>query len=474
MFWDSRVQVRNDQLMTPAGSALPPDVDNVLTAQAMFPVTARAEMRGFAGDVDVFGNRNALADIADDDFPAMWQALMDRLRAIPEYNQLFQAAYPEIPLDQLGFQYVADAMATFESDAFGALDSAWDRYVAGDNQALSESAKRGAHLFYGSANCASCHSGSLLTDQQHHNLCVPQLGPGKDETTGLDPGRALVTGNNEDEFSFRTPPLRNVAATGPWMHNGAYVNLEDAVRHHLNPAAALSTYDVQQLDPMLQSMVRMDPEVMEMIVAGVDPSLLAGTDLSDQDVDDLMAFLFSLTSPSLDRLPSLVPETVPSGLPVDKMPLGVVRLLYDEQTGELSVDGPADAELTSVMLRIPDALDDLPAELRFVLNSAAWSDDGEIVLSDDEYAQSFLEYRKDVPFRLRPGDSLGALLPAGLAGEWVEQFVTAAYMLNGSLAMWTADVALVPEPTSLSTCLAAVMSLGLLQRRRRRTVKADV
>ena len=88
-------------------------------------------------------------------------------------------------------------------------------------------------FFFGNASCVDCHSGTLLTDQLHHNLAVPQLGPGKNPSTGLDVGRTLVTGDAADQFAFRTPALRNVAVTGPWMHNGAYSSLEDVILHHL-------------------------------------------------------------------------------------------------------------------------------------------------------------------------------------------------------------------------------------------------
>ena len=151
MFWDGRIEMTDGQLTTPAGASLPAGVDNVLTAQAMFPVTSRAEMRGFVGDTDIFGNRNEIADVPDDDLPGIWQALMNRVTAIPAYVQMFQDVYPDTPTGQLGFQHAADAIATFEAEAFQSLDSAWDRYVAGDNQALTQSAKRGAHLFYGGA-----------------------------------------------------------------------------------------------------------------------------------------------------------------------------------------------------------------------------------------------------------------------------------------------------------------------------------
>ena len=90
----------------------------------------------------------------------------------------------------------------------------------------------------GEAGCSECHSGYLLTDQVAHNIGVPSLGPGKTVSTNIDFGFMLESGEEGDRYSFRTPPLHNVALTGPWMHNGAYASLEDAVRHHLDAQKA--------------------------------------------------------------------------------------------------------------------------------------------------------------------------------------------------------------------------------------------
>ena len=168
------------------------------------------------------------------------------------------------------------------------------------------------------------------------------------------------------------------------------------------------------------------------------------------------------------RLVSLVPDAVPSGLAVDAMPAGSVRILYDKRTGELLVDGPTDAELTSVMVRINDSLDELPPELAFVKDAATWSDDTAIVLSNDERAQSFLEYRDGTPFRLRTGDSLGPLLPSGLDEDSMTGSLTVAYTLLGSFALWNADVAYVPEPVFSLPGLAvlAIWSAGRPRTRR--------
>jgi cytochrome c peroxidase len=320
MFWDSRViGTAETGFVTPAGDDLPAGLDSVLAARAMFPVTSRDEMRGKSGDVDRFGWPNEVAAIDDADMPAMWQALTRRLLQYPEYVTLFQAAYPNVPQSDLGFQHAANAIAAFEASEFTFLDSPWDRYVAGNTAALSSEAKQGAILFYGKANCSTCHAGTLFTDQQHHNIGVPQLGPGKTEEAPFDFGRGRETGIVADRFAFRTPPLRNVLLTGPWMHNGAYTDLRMAVVHHLNPVTALREYSVTQadlLDIHIRETLRADESTITAVLSTLDPQVWPPTFLSDQEVDQLMAFLQALTSPQAAGLMGQTPYEVPSGLPV--------------------------------------------------------------------------------------------------------------------------------------------------------------
>lgn len=317
MFWDSRIEIAPDgRIISPAGEILPPGLESVLAVQAMFPVTSRDEMRGRVGDTDVYGDPNDLALIANDDLPAMWAVLMDRLLSIPEYQDLFAEAFPDIPADQLGFQDAANAIGDFENAAFTFLDSPWDDYVAGDLDALTDAEKRGAVVFFGDGRCFKCHSGSILTDQRHHNIGVPQLGPGKAPHEPFDLGRARETGRDRDLFAFRTPPLRNVTLTGPYMHNGAYASLAAAVLHHLDPVGALLNYDPSQLDPRLQDTVMDDPATLKSILATLDPQAKP-IDITEEQFLDLLAFLESLTSPSLGELEATIPESVPSGLPVD-------------------------------------------------------------------------------------------------------------------------------------------------------------
>ncbi len=301
---------------TPAGSRLPDGLDSVLAAQAMFPVTSREEMRGTIGDKDIFGKTNELAAIPDFDIPEIWRALMSRLLALPGYVDLFTAAYPEVAVEDLGFEHAANALAAYQSRVFTFEDSEFDQYLRGEQAALSNEAKQGALLFYGKGGCANCHSGGLLTDQKFHNMATPQVGPGKGREKPLDLGRARETGNDCDRYSFRTPPLRNVAVTGPWMHNGSITTLEGVIRHHLQPVEGLQSYDPGQLAPELEETCQDQPEVLAGIIQTFQPVESAGVQLSDAEMASLLAFLDALTSPKSQELSHIIPDSVPSGLTV--------------------------------------------------------------------------------------------------------------------------------------------------------------
>ena len=316
-FWDSRAEVVDGEFLNPAGDHLPDGLDSILAVQAMFPVTSRDELRGHLGE-------NELGAVDDDDFQGIWDGLMNRLLAIPEYEVLFQEAYPEKSVEELGFEDAANAIAAFESEAFTFFDSPFDRYLAGDSEALDDQAKRGALVFFGKGKCSQCHSGPLLTDQQHHNMGTPQLGPGKEGEAPEDFGRFRVTGDPKDLYHFRTPPLRNVEFTGPYMHDGAFTSLEGAVRHHLETIDSFENYDESQLDPRLQDQVLSDSEISSTL----DPFQKGRTPLKEDEIEDLLAFLRSLTSESVFEasvfgtgpLAETIPAAVPSGLPVDRVP----------------------------------------------------------------------------------------------------------------------------------------------------------
>ena len=121
------------------------------------------------------------------------------------------------------------------------VDNPWKTYVQGDNDAISDQAKRGALLFFGDVNpgfaCDQCHGGDFFTDERQTITGFPQVGPGKgDGSTGdEDFGREQQTGDSADRFKFRTPTLLNLDATAPYTHTGTYF-LFDSAAHYFIPA----------------------------------------------------------------------------------------------------------------------------------------------------------------------------------------------------------------------------------------------
>ena len=297
LFWDGRVSGSAAAgFDSPANDDLPFNLTDAIAVQAMFPVTSRDEMRGNPGDQDIHGGGNELARLKDYQWPLIWDGLLARLLAIPSYQQLFTAAYPDTPLAELSFGHAANALAAYQMATFTFTDAPWDRYLQGDQAALTPEALQGAILFYGEAGCAECHAGPLLTDLQFYNLGVPQIGPGKGFEEPLDYGRARESGDTRDLFAFRTPPLRDVAITGPWMHNGAFLTLEATIRHHLNPAASAAAYDLSQLSPLVQAESSNDPAVL-LAALQVDSFQARNQALDDNEIQQLLAFLAALTSP---------------------------------------------------------------------------------------------------------------------------------------------------------------------------------
>lgn len=318
-FWDMRIRVTDaGHLLTPAGSRLPDGLDdNLLAVQAMFPVLERDEMRGERWDDDIHGEPNELGRIVDGLNNQIWELLMERLLANDEYRSLFAQAYPDVSLDEMGFEYAANAIAAFEIEAFSRGPSPWDRYVDGEASALTDAQKRGAAVFFGKGECAQCHGGTLFTDQKPHNLAVPQFGPGRNPDEPLDLGFGRVSNDSSYNFAFRTPSLRNVALTPPYMHNGAYETMEEAIRHHLTPVESFEQYDPSHLEPDLQAMMHDDPALQARVLETLDPQMKDPPELSDAEVADLVAFMEALTSEGAADTEDVVPESVPSGLPLD-------------------------------------------------------------------------------------------------------------------------------------------------------------
>ena len=318
MFWDGRLTEFGPRV-GPAFEDVPSGLGNILMAQAMMPVVNRAEMRGQPGDRDHFGKPNELATYADDEPGEVRSAIMRRVLAIREYVEMFNGAFPGIPVNALGFEHAAQAIVAFETHGLRRTDTPFDRYLARDDGALSAAAKRGARLFFGEGQCASCHSGPLLGGGSFANIGEPQVGPGVGSAAPLDLGRGEVFANIDAyRFAFRAPPLRNVELTAPYMHSGAYATLEAVVRHYSDVPKAVRSYDVSQLQPALRAAYHGDEATLSALIASLDFRVRRPLDFSDQQVGDLLAFLRSLTDPGARDLSSLAPQSVPSGLPVDR------------------------------------------------------------------------------------------------------------------------------------------------------------
>ena len=337
-FWDGRVEATGDTVRTLEHTVNEMNMQDPLATQALFPVTSVHEMAGAT-----FGG---LAP------HTIRRSLVARLQQIPAYVEKFAALYGSNhdPDASVSPRNVADAIAAFERRLVF-TDAPWDHYLEGERDALTTQQKRGALLFYGAiypeVNCAECHAGDLFTDLAFHDILSPQLGPGKGHgySTREDFGRGGVTFDARDRYTFRTPSLRNVTLTAPYLHSGAYATLKDVIRHKSDMWEAAATYDpsANHVPPDLYSSLQpFDAEAHKLTAA---PQLNAGLPLADTDIDDLVAFLGALTDPAAADLEWLVPDAVPSGLPLDPLPEAEAQEMLTLETEQHIVAGEPNTEM---------------------------------------------------------------------------------------------------------------------------------
>jgi cytochrome c peroxidase len=153
------------------------------------------------------------------DTPVKVEVIEERIRSNPAYAAKFKAALPNAPIN---IDTIAQAIAAFERTLEPGV-SAFDRWIEGDESAISDSAKRGFALFTGKATCFVCHTGWRFTDDRFHDIGTT--------TTDLGRGRDL----KDDalmQFAFKTPTLRSVALRPPYMHNASSATLYDSVTHY--------------------------------------------------------------------------------------------------------------------------------------------------------------------------------------------------------------------------------------------------
>jgi cytochrome c peroxidase len=318
LMWNSRfAALSGDSFDNSAGFQFPPpegfslsDLSHLLVAQAFIPPTERVEVVGF-------------------DFPGgnedIRREVLHRLSAIDAYQKRFSQVFPDVAGGApINFEHFGKAIAEFEFTLIFA-NAPIDRFARGQRHALTESQKKGALLFFGKAGCVKCHSvagesNEMFSDFRQHVIGVPQIvplfgnvefdGPEANEDFGLE----QVTGNPHDRYLFRTAPLRNATVMPAFMHNGAFVRLEDAIRHHLDPYTSARTYTPSDLPPDLQG----PPGPIEPVLARLDPLLRTPIQLSDEEFFALVDFVRNgLLDPRIlpERLKKLVPKQVPSGRP---------------------------------------------------------------------------------------------------------------------------------------------------------------
>ena len=211
-----------------------------------------------------------------------------RLAFIPEYRQQFRQVFGD------RWPRIANAwwaIAAFERTLVQ-TDTPYDRWLQGDDAALSAEQKRGAELFMGKARCIACHNGPLLSDEKYYNLGVPMAkdwesnalaqitfryelyAKGSTEemyrSTKDDPGLYFRTKQKQDKGKFRTPSLRYTKYTAPYMHNGQLATMKDVVDFY-NKGGASNEFDATKSD------------------------LMTPLELSDKEVDDLVLFIESMS-----------------------------------------------------------------------------------------------------------------------------------------------------------------------------------
>jgi len=317
LFHDGRLQAdpsRPSGIRTPLGADMERGFASVLAAQAMLPVLSGDEMAGHYSENDVAqAVRQGFLTGPD----GAWAILSKRVSDIPAYRQRFDEV---IGSRAITFADIANMIAAFIAFEWRADHSPFDAWLR-DGTHLPAPAERGMTLFYGSAGCSTCHSGQFQSDHAFHAIAMPQIGPGKAarfERHNRDTGRMRVTGEQGDAYRFRTPSLRNVAHTAPYGHSGAYATLEGVVRHHLDPILGLTSYTPPQAvltEPEFPTdfSLMSNPDEVAAIAAANE---LEPTDLMDDEIADLLAFLDALSDPQSLKGRLGVPEAVPSGLPV--------------------------------------------------------------------------------------------------------------------------------------------------------------
>jgi cytochrome c peroxidase len=258
MFWDGRVQYDfAKKIFTtpePDLNGVKPklsDISNAmksaLAAQALFPMVTSNEMRGAAGE-------NEIADAKSNQ--EAWSLLTGRIKKQTEYQALIKKSYPEVNFEKINIGHLTEAIAVFEKEAFQSTEAPVQKYLRGENSALTNQQKRGFVIFMN--KCMSCHSGNEFGNNElFSSVSAPEWGQAPLHS---DLGRAEISKNPEQNFFFKTPSLLNVSLTAPYMHNGAYQTLSEVIEHYNHLSKSLNGFEV---DNDRRSKIPVDVEIQK-------------------------------------------------------------------------------------------------------------------------------------------------------------------------------------------------------------------
>lgn len=295
MFWDGRVHRSANGILTTPEAALNgknPQLKNVvdtitssLSAQAIFPIANKLEMMGETG--------NKIADAGST--VAAWSAVVKRLfegSSSSDFIPLFKNAFPNVVDFNIG--HVGEAIAAFIGGQFNLVDTPYDRYLKGDVNAMTESEKKGLIVFAGRGKCIKCHNGRHLSNFEFKTVGTPQLNSDQYKAP-YDQGRYEVTGIKSDLFKFKTPTLRNISMTAPFMHNGVFNTLEEVIEHYNDPKLSLDSFskDIIDLERYSDGFI-VDQDIkrnklrINLISIG---EVRRGIKLTNSEKQDLLAFL---------------------------------------------------------------------------------------------------------------------------------------------------------------------------------------
>ena len=212
-----------------------------------------------------------------------YAAVVSKLQSISEYRAMFEKAFER----EVNIEDLARAIASFERTIVS-WNSRWDQFIAGDISVLTKSEMRGLILFQGKGRCTQCHSGWNLTDEKYHNIGIGW------DLPEPDVGRFAVTKNENSRGAFRTPTLRDVALTGPYMHDGRFETLEEVVEYYSSGVIANPYLDVEMQRSNLSLEETLELYSQENQAKRRIDFPVQNLELTDQETADLVAFMEAL------------------------------------------------------------------------------------------------------------------------------------------------------------------------------------